>query len=453
MDKCAIYPKQFKNEEIIVCRNRCFVLMPFDHKYDKLYGVIKQELDMINIVCNRDDEIQGNQPFMNKVLTEIAQSQYIIAILTGYRANVIYELGIVHCFKDIQNVMILIEKDSANCEKLKDRAADLSHLTYHEYDSNNLLLVRAEVREFIERNKPFVDFENFIFSKNIIIDGNLEVGLFVEIIKNVLGSQFELFIQALTREDFNVEEKIIEQYYNSILEIMAANSNDYNLICATIRIYAEILMKCKNSAVATAYITAYITDEFIRNAVFTQSFINQCKIDFIVRFVESNKYIDIVMPWVIQYFKRTKSSTIDLNRYKLESLLLFTENSQVNLFLISALRENDFHIREHIADVIGEKKLSIAHEYLLAQLENETSLYAGKSLIVALGKTTSKISLQSPIIILKWLERNILNILAGGEDFTNSILTKSKLAIGKINAEHVYAFDTKFLQYITNVRY
>lgn len=51
MDKYIIYPKQFKRANIPINKNQCFVLMPFDSKYDELYGTIKEELTNLSFVC------------------------------------------------------------------------------------------------------------------------------------------------------------------------------------------------------------------------------------------------------------------------------------------------------------------------------------------------------------------------------------------------------------------
>lgn len=110
MDNYIIYPKQFRNAKIPVERNRCFILMPFDKIFDLVYGTIKNELQDNGYICNRADEICGSKPIMNKILTEILKSQYIIADLTNLNPNVFYELGIAHTFKDAQNILLIKQK-------------------------------------------------------------------------------------------------------------------------------------------------------------------------------------------------------------------------------------------------------------------------------------------------------------------------------------------------------
>ena len=94
-----IYPKQFINDKIPIEKNRCFMLMPFSPEFDFIYGTIKKDLNDNGLICNRADEIAGSKPILNKILTEILKSRYIIADLTAYNPNVFYELGIAHSFK------------------------------------------------------------------------------------------------------------------------------------------------------------------------------------------------------------------------------------------------------------------------------------------------------------------------------------------------------------------
>ena len=151
MKEYKIYPKQFLYERIPVEKNRCFMLMPFSEDFDYIYGVIKKDLNDNGLICNRADEIAGSKPILNKILTEILKSRYIIADLTNYNPNVFYELGIAHSFKDAPNILLLKQKDS----KIP---FDLTHLTYIEYTPDNLRFLTATIRNFIQENKYLSEF-------------------------------------------------------------------------------------------------------------------------------------------------------------------------------------------------------------------------------------------------------------------------------------------------------
>ena len=118
MSDYIIYPKQFRFAKIHIEKNRCFILMPFKKEFDYVYGVIKKELNDNGFICNRADEISGSKPILNKILTEILRSQYIIADLSGYNPNVFYELGVAHVFKDANNILIIKQKEIGRAQRL-----------------------------------------------------------------------------------------------------------------------------------------------------------------------------------------------------------------------------------------------------------------------------------------------------------------------------------------------
>ncbi len=451
-DLYSIYPKQFRKSKLSIEKDRCFVLMPFDPVYLNLYESIKKELSLLNIKCFRDDEITGTQPFMNKVLTEILKSRFIIVILTDYRPNVLYELGIAHCFKDVQNVMLLIEKDSKFKSSVHETASDLSHLSYVEYDKGNISIICDEVRKFINKGKSSSDFQEFLFDKGIlqyISENNNDYLCYIE---EKLNTLFPAFTDMLVKNDTDViTQKIIAEQCRELLYEQIEQSGEY--IDLILKIYAEILIASNDKVNSSNMIKDFISDEMIRVPVIPDNVKISLKTDLIIYLAEREQYLNEVLPWVINYFRRTKSSAIDLNRYKLESFLLSSENYRVKDAMCNALREPHFHIREHLSDVIGEKGLRQAYNILCVQLKQEPSLYAGKSMIVALGKIGSGKDSDASTIILQWLTANLKNIVASGKDFTNSILTKSRKAINNLDSTQLEKFDDKFSKYITDKEY
>jgi hypothetical protein len=96
--------------------------------------------------------------------------------------------------------------------------------------------------------------------------------------------------------------------------------------------------------------------------------------------------LNLAMDWIIGYFTRTKSATIDLNRYKIERFLMTTNDVSINEIIINALYNDACHIREHLADIIGEKRLLDADKTLLSQLQIEDNYFTAVSFISAIGK-------------------------------------------------------------------
>lgn len=107
----TIYPKDyFKQLAKKVQKASCFVIMPFDPKFREIYDLIKETLEseQLNIECKRGDDF--HQPhIIETILQGIAKSEFIIADVTGSNPNVFYELGLAHCHKDIDKVIILTQ--------------------------------------------------------------------------------------------------------------------------------------------------------------------------------------------------------------------------------------------------------------------------------------------------------------------------------------------------------
>ncbi len=107
-----VYPKDYFQDSgaIKVQRASSFVIMPFAKKFNEVYDNIKEVLqEDLNIQCNRGDEIR--QPhIIETILNQIVHSEYIIADLTEANANVLYELGLAHCMKDADNVIMLTQE-------------------------------------------------------------------------------------------------------------------------------------------------------------------------------------------------------------------------------------------------------------------------------------------------------------------------------------------------------
>ncbi len=154
MDNYKIYPKQYRNENIPVQKNKCFVLMQFSSDLDIVYGTIKDELQKNGFICNRADDVNGSPIIFNKILTEMLSSRFIIAELSHNNANVFYELGIAHSFKESQNIIIIKQSSDIN----DSYPFDLKHLQYIEYSQNNLKLLTAKIIQYIDNNKYLSDF-------------------------------------------------------------------------------------------------------------------------------------------------------------------------------------------------------------------------------------------------------------------------------------------------------
>ena len=313
-------------------------------------------------------------------------------------------------------------------------------------------MVRYNIREFIQNNESTFDFQDFLYEKGIITAITENTNDFVMYIKDKFKDNFSTFNDLLLGNYIapDAKRKIVDCCNNELYEQI---DNYGNYVDVMLKVFAECLIAVNNSEISEQYIEGFITDEFLRKRFISDTLKNQWKIDFVVYLAQKECFLDILLPWIINYFKRTKSSAIDLNRYKLESFLVNTPIRKIDEALCNALRKPDFHIREHLSDIIGEKHLTLAYASLCNAIVDEPSLYAGKSIIVALGKIGQASEPDAAKKIIQWLRCNISRITSSGEDFTNSILTKSRIAIQQLYPAYLNSFDEDFYQYITNIDY
>lgn len=436
-----IYPKQFRSAKIPTEKNYCFFLMPFHERFDIVYGAVKEQLMSSGFVCNRADELSGSKPIINKILTEILRAQYIIVDLTDCNPNVFYELGITHTFKDAQNVLLIKQRDSKV-------PFDITHLQYQEYNPNNLKQLTSLIKKFITTNQYISDFYEALSVRGIIgiVHDNHEE--FLDYLQNRLGQDIVTITKILNHQCSELEEAVIEDSLDryQLLVHRVIDARRFDLLPGILRLYAELLISCSSYMIAETHVS------FFLNGFFTQHKLSEAEIqnyqtDMAVALAEQKKLLTIVLPWIINYFNRSKAASIDLNRYKLEAFLMTTEFEEVNRAIINSVFSSDCHIREHLADIIGEKRLTVAEDALCRQLSAEENYYTAVSIIEALGKLSHSDAL---IYIEQWLEMHSKDIIASK---MFSVFRHAQNAVVRLDntptGDHRKKFAQQFGQYVT----
>lgn len=397
MDKYKIYPKQYRNERISIQKNKCFVLMQFSDDLDIVYGTIKQELDNIGFICNRADDVSGSPIIFNKILTEMFSSRFIIAELTHNNPNVFYELGIAHSFKESTNVIIIRQKSCENKDVVYP--FDLKHLQYIEYTPDNLKLLTAQIKKYIQSSEYLSDFYEILNIKGIIpfISDNQEE--FVEYLTCELDKDIVIITKMLNDEDIEMSSNTIEtmfnHYENLIRKTIANNRSD--VLEGVLKIYFELIYNCDYMQIAEVFVTRFIRDDF--------NFPDEVswKMDLLIKLVLGKKLLNTCLPWIIHYFSKLRATNIDLNRYKLERLLLTCNYDEVNECIIDSIYSSNCHIRESMIDIIGEKHLKNALNALYNRLEIEENNYVTRSIIEAIGKIDNFDGIKK---LLCWFEKS-----------------------------------------------
>lgn len=122
-------------------------------------------------------------------------------------------------------------------------------------------------------------------------------------------------------------------------------------------------------------------------------------------------------------------------------MYLKSNSDKVNEYLVNAVLSDNNYIREHIADIIGEKRLYIAEDNLITQLKREKNIYTTSSLVEALGKIGSKKSIET---INDWLEINADEMIKNKNFF---VLKHIRNALIRIDPEETLVnFDEKYYE-------
>jgi len=431
-----IYPKQFRNVKIPIEKNRCFFIMPFAEDFDIIYGTVKHALNNSEYICSRVDEITGSIPIMNKILMEILKAQFIIVDITGGNPNVFYELGIAHTFKDAQNIFLIKEKGIKV-------PFDITHLTYLEYEKNNLKFMVSQLKQSMSENKYLSEFYEALNICGIIDFTHDNQDAFIETLIEFVDSDISIASDILN-SNTSIGESQVKDFLIKLKNQFAGNlaKYEFNILSKLLNFYYELLIKCNQFEFIGTFVHGILIDFFDESRLDERE-ITSLKTDFALKYAKANKQLEVVMPWIIAYFKRSKFAAVDLNRYKLEAFLLTSSSTEVNNIMIDAMTEKDCHVREHFADIIGEKQLHSAQGILCKQLVSEENYYTAGSIIGALGKLKA----MNAIPFLKnWLEQHKENILNTKSYF---VLKQIRITISKIDRNLLYDFDNEYIKYLT----
>lgn len=441
MDNYNIYPKQFRSSKIPTEKNRCFILMPFNENFDNIYGNIKKALNDNGYVCNRADEISGSKPIMNTILNEILKSQFIIADLTNQNPNVFYELGVAHTFKDAQNTVLITQK-------VQDIPFDLRHINNIVYNPNNVKYLTSCLLNSLKENKYLMGFYEALQQKNIISIINDNKDEFVDHLQGKLGDLIPLTTEILCGQLNDVDEFEIERFFSKLLSIIndVIKDGNYSFMVGTLKVLFEALVACSKFNITDKITYDFLYGNLFSNYNFEKSEFISHQTDLAICLASQRVKVNTAMSWIIGYLSNSKSATIDLNRYKVERFLMVTNDKIIDSIIIDSLFHESCYIREHLADIVGEKKLFDAENSLISQLMIEENYFTAVSLISALGKLESN---NGASTIMKFIANKIDDIIKTNQLF---VLKHSHIAFSRIdkknNTKHLAEFNEKYGNYI-----
>jgi hypothetical protein len=169
-----VYPKDVLNEFKNIQKASCFVIMPFAPAFDRIWESIREALRSkeLNLIARRADDIVAPN-ILATILKGIAQAEFILADLTGANPNVFYELGIAHCYKKSEKVILLTQDMSFVPFDLRQ----LRCITYVDTPDGHDRLRQELVHTFAAYSKDTFRFrlhqgKKFRFDKRLVGKGN-----------------------------------------------------------------------------------------------------------------------------------------------------------------------------------------------------------------------------------------------------------------------------------------
>lgn len=440
-----VEPKKYVYARIPEVENFCFVIMPFANKFCGIYGEIKNFLECNGYTCNRADELIDNGHIIIKsILENIKKAQFIIVDITDLNPNVFYELGIVHCLKSIDNVIIIKEQDTKT-------PFDISHIRYIEYSEKNMYKLRSDILDVVDGRKKYFNFKKELKIRNIISYMEDASDYTLEIINNKLKEQLVVINDILSRNTGTITKEKTKNTLRAYIEVLKGeiHGSEEAVMQALLKTLAQLLIECSYSDITDEVLNDLLFDFFATLSSSNEKRIISWQTDVVLTLAYQKKKTEIISPWIINYFKKTKSTTIDLNRHRLERFLLKTTDAEYTKAMMFALADKDCHIREHMADIIGERQLDEAHEYLVDALKKEENYFSAASIIAALGKLTP--NKNSLIAIKAWLKKHGDNAVKTDRLF---VLRRAMDAFEKIDMtdkrEYVRWFDNSFYKALKN---
>lgn len=372
-----IYPKNVLNSDINIMRNQCFIVMSFAKEYDPLYETICNGLKA-PYTCLREDRVIKRGIIAADIIYNIKNSHFIIVDISSHSPNVFYELGLAHCFKDTENV-ILIKENGA------DDVFDVRGYTVISYSKDKPDELIKTLNEELEKRAPQLILFDILHREGILSynakDEKIADSIFIKI-----ASAIPNICQALTIPDVEIGNS--EEILNLVYSICPLSCFDNNVqktrIC--LQILARLLARFNVTNNDRDEIVSALNEHshIYQNA--PEDVIDSLQTDFVLMYAKHSSSVSPVIDWIMKYFERSKSTNIDLNRHRLEQFLLQTDDQIAMNKIVEGLKGKERHVREHMADIIGARRMQTARKALIAQLSVEDWPFCASSIITALGR-------------------------------------------------------------------
>lgn len=126
----------------------CFVLMPFDEKFNGVYDLIKEDLDNFNLNIIRADDINEPGTVIDDICNHIKNSKFLIAELTDSNPNVFYELGYADALD--KNIILIIQNSQNTSEKFPFDVSGKRMIIYEDTIAGQTYLKKTNCKDLLK---------------------------------------------------------------------------------------------------------------------------------------------------------------------------------------------------------------------------------------------------------------------------------------------------------------
>ena len=433
------YPRDIARNWREYNKNTCFILMPFDDKFRKVFSAIRTELKKIDFLCTRVDLEDQDGAIINRIVKGIISSHFVIVDLSEKNPNVFYELGLSHALKDNSNVILI-------AQNIEDVPFDIRHLRIILYDMGDMFSLVERVRKQIDANKHGFDIKlalkgrygHLLHNESEMCDLEdfFEPFLtdFPSILINITGSSERLPFES------SQAQTCLNKIKNGI-EFHVKNGGRIGK--ALVKVYSDLLVTLQR----VPFIQSEIRTAMGRGEI-AAGFSEKESVDHVMNLVfglvDQDPLRHEAVDWIIAYLSRPKVAGVDIARSKVEEFVVNYNSHELNKQMIKVLSSDTDLQRENISDILGEIGDPCFAENLGIALTKESNYYAARSMITALGRIGLAVS---GIQIMHWLNGNIQTIINTNSEF---VFHYTGPALSLIDYKNGTSFVKEFNQLLTS---
>jgi len=432
-----IYAKDVLRARIGLVRETCFVIMPFKNDFDRIYAFINDMFEQIGFRCRRSDDLyargEASGPILGTVVERIMSSHFILADLTGKNSNVFYELGIAHSCREPEEVILI-------AQSIEDVPFDLRQLNVVLYSPDNLKLLSAPLANHVTLHKTtFEGRARFIEHYKTKIARHEELITTVSFFEK-RPNYWALLLSVLGAQAHPL--RVAEQE-----ELLFEFARDIQAVAGEPRLFDNLIGVFLDAISFTARESELVSTrifETLRSRRFTFFKLRDDQTEDIlilmaIRMFQQGAFKLAAFEFMLHYLSKPKIAGVDLKRGQIESFIYDQrDDREVHEWLISSLTSSSHHLREEIADLLGEMEVALSADRMISALRVEKNPYVARSIFNALGRIRA---CEGAAAIMEWLQANV-----GAIGSYNFLLTYARQAIKVIDIQ----CSTKFTDALAN---